>query len=60
MDEAEQLKKVRKNIRDLGWRMQDAPYHGVSAETIKGMRFAIDEILKGTGITEEEIIKNGG
>ena len=37
--------------------MQDAPYHGFSGDKIKGVNFAVEKILNGTGITIESLIK---
>ncbi|MFD2658549.1 hypothetical protein [Gracilibacillus thailandensis] len=57
MNDKELLEKIKDNIFHLGYSMQDAPYHGVSNETIKGVNYAIDKILDGTDITIQEIIE---
>lgn len=56
MNDKEILEKIKDNIFRLGYQMQDAPYHGVSQDTVKGVQYAIDSMLKGTGITEKDII----
>lgn len=53
----EVVEKIKRNIYGLSRSMDDAPYHGVSAEVIRGVNFAIGKILKDTGITLEEIIE---
>lgn len=58
MNKEEQFDILIKGIHDLGWSMQDAPYFGVTRETIDGVNFAIKEILKNSEITMEDIIKN--
>ena len=51
------FEQLRKNIVALGYSMQDAPYHGFSGDKIKGVNFAVEKILNGTGITIESLIK---
>ncbi|MEX3625808.1 hypothetical protein [Viridibacillus arvi] len=57
MNEEEQLEKLKKNIMGLEMAMIDAPYFGLNGDNIKGVRFAINKILKGTDINTESLIK---
>ena len=56
MSDGKIINKIKRNIFELGVSMQDAPYHGVTRDTIKGVRFAVGKILKDTGISEEDVI----
>lgn len=56
MDDKEVLDKIIENIYYLGWSMQDAPFRGVSSDTVKGVNFAINKILKDTGISYEDVV----
>ena len=56
VNDGEIINKIKRNLFELGVSMQDAPYRGVTRDTIKGVRFAIGKILKDTGISEEDII----
>jgi hypothetical protein len=51
------IEKLKKNILSLDWAMDDAAYHGFTADKIRGVRFAINKILEGTDITIETLIK---
>ncbi|WP_368900774.1 hypothetical protein [Oceanobacillus oncorhynchi] len=55
MKESEQLEKIKKNILAVDWSMDDTPYMGFSSDNIRGVRFAIEKILEGTGITIESL-----
>lgn len=57
MTEKEQLELLKKNILNLSWGMQDAPFRGVNEDTIKGVTFAIGKILEGTEISIATILK---
>lgn len=57
MTQDEQFEQIRKNILALDWSLDDAPYMGVSTETIKGIRFAIRKILEETDITIESLLQ---
>lgn len=57
MNDADLLDTIKKNILGLSWSLQDAPFHGVSKESEKAIKFSIDKILKGTGITIESLLK---
>ena len=57
MNAEEQLEKLKKNILALDMAMDDAPYHGFTKDNIKGVRFAVKQILEGTNITRESLIK---
>jgi hypothetical protein len=56
MEETEQFEQMKKNILGLSMSMDDAPYHGFSRETINGVNFAIDKVLKNTGITIQDLL----
>ena len=57
MSDLEKFEKLKQNILSLDWSMDDAPYHGITGEFIKTVRFALNDILKGTGITFESLIQ---
>lgn len=58
MDNKEEVfEQLKKNIVGLSYSMQEAPYHGFSGDKIKGVNFAIEKVLNGTGITIESLIK---
>lgn len=57
MDEREQFERLKRNILLVSWSNMDAPYHGISRETIKGIDFAVDKALEGTGITFESLLE---
>lgn len=57
MGDKETLDKLKSNIYHLGRSMDDAPYHGVNSDQIKGINFAINKILKDTGLTTASIFK---
>ena len=58
MEKDEQVfEQLKKNIVGLSYSMQDAPYHGFSEDKIRGVNFAIEKVLNGTGITIESLIK---
>jgi hypothetical protein len=56
MNEKEILERIKRNIYNLGYGLMDAPYFGISDDKIRGVEFAIEKILEGTGITEKDII----
>lgn len=56
MTEHEQFEKLKQNILGLDISMDDAPFFGFSREEVKAVRFAIDKVLKDTGITIESLI----
>jgi hypothetical protein len=56
MTEKEILERIKRNIFNLGFGMMDAPYFGFSGDKVRGVHFAIEKILEGTGITEKDII----
>ena len=57
MTEKEQFELLKKNILGLSWSMEDAAFHGLNRDTIKGVEFAVDKILKGTGITIKSLLE---
>jgi hypothetical protein len=60
MEKEELLEKFKKNILNLSWSMDDAPYHGFNRDNINGVNFAIDKVLEGTGITIRDMLKEFG
>lgn len=52
-----EIENIKKNILSLSWSMDDAPYFEFNKENIKGVNFAIDKILKDTGITIESLLE---
>ena len=57
--ELAQLAKIKSNILTLSRSLSDAPFHGVSSEAIRGVEFAIDKVLEGTGITISSLLEDG-
>ncbi len=53
----ELLEQLKKNIISVSMSMDNAPYMGFSGDKIKGVDFAINKILEGTGITISDLIK---
>lgn len=52
-----QFEQLKKNILSLNWSMDDAPYFGLSGDQIKTIKYSIQKILEGTGLTIEELLK---
>jgi hypothetical protein len=57
MDSDELLEKLKMNIIATDMSMMDAPYFGFSGDKVRGVEFAINKILEGTGITISDLIK---
>ncbi|MCY8663690.1 hypothetical protein P9D54_13210 [Bacillus haynesii] len=55
--EKEQFERMKQNILVLGMSLSDAPFHGVNHDHISGIKFAIEKVLKDTGITFESLIE---
>ena len=57
MDELEQFERLKRNILGVSLSTADAPYHGISRETINGIDFAVDKALDRTGITISSLLE---
>ena len=57
MTNDELIENIKRNIYNLDWSMDDAPFHGFSGDNVRGVKFAINKILEGTGYTRESIHK---
>ncbi|MGF9729703.1 hypothetical protein [Bacillus licheniformis] len=53
----EQFEQMKRNILSLDMSLSDAPFHGVTHDQISGIKFAIEKVLKDTGITFESLIE---
>lgn len=57
MNNDELVEKLKMNIYATDMSMMDAPYFGFTGEKIRGVEFAINRILQGTGITMSDLIR---
>lgn len=57
MSNDELVEKLKKNILSVDWSMMDAPFFGFSGEKVKGVHFATNKILEGTGITMQDLVR---
>ncbi|UZN53034.1 hypothetical protein [Bacillus paralicheniformis] len=55
--EKEQFERMKQNILGLDMSLSDAPFHGLNHDHISGIKFAIEKVLKDTGITFESLIE---
>lgn len=55
MRNAEELLAIKENIARLQRCLEDGTFNGASKPAVAGIRFALREILKDTGLTMEEL-----
>lgn len=59
MNNEELSAKFRSNLFGLIMSLDDAPYHGFTGDNIRGAKWAIGRMIEGTGLTTEQIVKEG-